>query len=118
VPHSIFTGRPWPRPGEPLFLQDDTDLAVALALEERDTCPSCGLPKAWCRNNDKGRASFDVSEEMCWATRRLAIRQDADDKNKVNPIDRRATQLSVRFRPGYEPDIGAGLNISPESGAS
>lgn len=111
MPRSILLGRPWPAPGEPLFTTEDTDYAIALAEEERDTCPLCGMPKAWCRDVENGRARFDVAEEMCWATRRIAIRQEADEKNKVNPLDRRATQLSARFREGYEPEIDAGLGL-------
>lgn len=43
VPRSILLGRAWPGPGEPLFLPEDTDGAVALALEEQMLGP-CGQP--------------------------------------------------------------------------
>lgn len=114
----MFTGRPMPGPGEPLFLQEDTDAAVALAEEERDTCPSCGMPKAWCRNNEGGRSRFDVDESFCWATHRIAQRQDNMSKEKVDPATVRATQMAARFRAGQEPDITAGLNLSAEYDAS
>lgn len=44
MPRSILLGRPWPKPGEPLFLPDDTDGALALRLEEDETCTGCGHP--------------------------------------------------------------------------
>jgi hypothetical protein len=115
VPHSVFTGRPLPGPGEPLFLPEDTDLAVALALEERDACPKCGLPKAWCRDNDAGRARFDVAEDFCWATYRVALRQEKQTKEKVPQSTQMATVMRAAIRPGYEPDIQADLPITEEA---
>lgn len=107
-------GRPWPQPGEPLFTEEDTALAIALAEEERDTCPACGMPKAWCRENKDGRARFDVDNSFCWASYRLALWQKKQDDEKVDPSTQRATQVSVKFRPGYAPDIDAGLGLSEE----
>lgn len=34
-----------PGPGEPLWLDDDRDAAVALLEEEANTCEGCGHPK-------------------------------------------------------------------------
>jgi hypothetical protein len=111
VPHSVFTGRPWPQPGEPLFLPADTEMAVALAEEERDTCPACGLPTAWCRQNEGGRWRFDVDESFCWATYRVASRQNTGKWRSAHEETRQATQLRVKFRPGHEPAMTAGLGI-------
>lgn len=44
MPHSVLTGRAV-RPGEPLWTQADTDLAVALLELEAGTCDGCGLPR-------------------------------------------------------------------------
>lgn len=44
MPLSILRGRPWPEPGEPLFLDDDRDAAIALVIDERESCPGCGEP--------------------------------------------------------------------------
>ena len=41
---SIFRGRPWPEPGEPLFTDDDREHAIAAVLNKRDNCPGCGEP--------------------------------------------------------------------------
>lgn len=46
VPRSIFLGRPAPAPGEPLWLDDDRDWAIALHLVEADTCDGCGQPRS------------------------------------------------------------------------
>ena len=45
MPRSVLLGRPWPAAGEPLFLADDLDGALALDDEERGTCDGCGQPK-------------------------------------------------------------------------
>jgi hypothetical protein len=37
-------GRPWPAPGEPLFLAEDTDGAMALQWYEGLICSGCGQP--------------------------------------------------------------------------
>lgn len=36
-------GRPWPAPGEPLWLEEDRDLVVAVLEHRRRRCPNCGL---------------------------------------------------------------------------
>jgi hypothetical protein len=112
VPHSVFTGRVV-EPGEPAFLAEDTDGAVALAEEERDTCPSCGMPKVWCRD-PANQFAFEALEEQCHVTYRLAERR-ASWENRPE-VQRAATQLSARFRKGHEPDIGAGLVLDDASG--
>jgi len=98
-------------PGEPVFLPEDTAAAIALAEEEADTCSSCGLPKAWCRDNEAGRNRFDVAESFCWATYRVGLRQEKQGKEKMPEAQRRAYQVSPRFRKGYEPEVTAGLDL-------
>jgi hypothetical protein len=44
VPRSVFLGRPWPAPGESLWLDEDREWALALLDLEADTCPGCGQP--------------------------------------------------------------------------
>ncbi len=108
----MFTGRPWPATGEALFTTDDTDLAVALALEERDTCPSCGLPMVWCRD---GKAypftDYEVTEQVCQPTLRLERYRESDGWKTKHAATQAATRLSTRFREGREPDIDAGLGL-------
>lgn len=45
VPRSIFLGRPWPAPGEALWLDEDRDYALALLEVEALTCHGCGQPR-------------------------------------------------------------------------
>lgn len=112
MPHSIFMGRPMPAPGEPLFLEDDTAAAIALAEEEQDSCPACGLPRAWCREGGLGDVGrFDIKEDTCWATYRVALRREALEKDSPHSPTRQARQITPRFRKGYLPDFGAGLNL-------
>lgn len=42
IPHSIFLGRPWPLPGEPMWLPDDQDVALAFMRERESICDVCG----------------------------------------------------------------------------
>ena len=43
MPRSILLGRPWPKPGEPLFLPDDTEYALAWQDDQAAKCPGgCG----------------------------------------------------------------------------
>lgn len=98
------------KPGEPQFLEDDTAAVIALAEEERDTCPSCGYPKAWCRV-DNGRNHFDLREDFCWATYRRVLRTDSGEWKQKHEPSRAATQLSVRFAKGFVPPLDAGLDF-------
>lgn len=97
------------RRGEPYFLTEDTDLAIALAAEEADTCPSCGYPKAWCRPQEN-QFAFEVQSEQCHVTYALATH----GKVAAEDASRQAAQRSARFRAGYEPDTGAGLDLELE----
>lgn len=105
-------GRPLPGPGEPLFLEDDTAAAIALAEEERDACQACGMPRAWCRSGDLTEVGrFDAKDEVCWATYRVAMRREALEKDGAHSTTRQARQITPRFRKGYTPDFTAGLDI-------
>jgi hypothetical protein len=104
-------GRTVPGPGEPLFLPEDTGAVVALAEEERDTCPACGYPKAVCRAGtleDLGR--LELHEETCWVTYRKALRQDVLTK-EASSATQQARQLSVRLKKDRLADYAAGLDV-------
>jgi hypothetical protein len=109
VPHSVFTGRVV-EPGEPLFLVEDTDGAVALAEEERATCPSCGLPRVWCRD-PANQFAFEPREQECFAAKRLAQHRSSQAWESKHEDTRQATELLARFRDGHQPDIEAGLEL-------
>lgn len=86
---------------------------IALAEEEKDSCPSCGMPKAWCRTRDaeEGMARFDVAEDRCWATYRIGLRREKHTSEGIHPASREALQLSPRFRDGHMPPLEAGLDL-------
>jgi hypothetical protein len=115
VPHSIFTGRPTPAPGEALFLEEDTAAAVALAEEERDTCPSCGLAEGVVPRPGQPVRAFEAHEDTCFATYALAVHRKGVDEKRSDET-RAATQTSVRFAAGREPDIEAGLGLGDLDG--
>lgn len=112
----MFTGRVV-QPGEPEFLREDTDLALALAEEEADTCSSCGFPKAWCRD-PRHQFSFDADESVCWPSYRLAQHRAHTDFDKKDETTRAAVQLAARFRsdPAHQPNMLAGLDLPEEGG--
>lgn len=48
IPRSIFLGRPWPAPGEPMWTEDDTDVVIAWQRDQAERCPRCGTkPSDW-----------------------------------------------------------------------
>ena len=108
--HSVFTGRVV-QPGEPEFLREDTDGAIALAEEERDTCGSCGLLKAICRDPAHQFNTFEAHDELCHATYALEAHRKAIEGDGAS---RAATRTYVRFKAGREPDLLAGLNLSDD----
>lgn len=108
----MLTGRVV-QPGEPEFLPEDVDLLLALAEEERDTCPSCGLLKAWCRDKDN-QFAFEAAEEQCHATYALVSHQATVSKAR-DAATKDAIQTSARFRSTFRPDLLAGLDL-PEDG--
>lgn len=96
--------------GEPEFLAEDTDGAIALAEEERDTCLSCGMLKVWCRDPEH-QFSFDADESVCWPTQRLALFRGGDRFKGYDDATRSGLQLAAKFREGHEPDLKAGLDL-------
>lgn len=105
----MFTGRVL-EPGEPEFLPQDTDGAIALAEEERDTCPSCGLLKVWCRDPANQFGTFEAHEEQCHVTWTLATHRAAVS-DKRDDATRAAVQVAARFKDGKQPDLTAGLDL-------
>lgn len=98
------------KPGEPLFLEEDTAAVIALAEEERDTCPACGFLKVWCRD-PAHQFSFEAREEQCWATYSVAAKRDQKTKQGMHPATRDSLQLAPRFRKDADPRLDAGLDF-------
>lgn len=92
-------GRPWPQPGEPLFLTGDIELAIALEEQERaeaaEKCPLCGLPTSVCRDiNNSFR--FEASFERCHASYAIAAAQ-AEAKDATD-VETRSTAWSAQLK--------------------
>lgn len=83
---------------------------IALAEEERATCPSCGMLKSICRDPDY-QLAFEPHEEQCNATWRLAQFRESDGWKNKHPATQQATQISVRFRDGMAPPLEHGLEL-------
>lgn len=99
-------------PGEPVYLPMDTALALALAQEESDTCPSCGYLKAICRDPARPWTDYEIHEETCQATLRLGHFHESDKWKARHDATKRAAQVSPRFREGKAPDVLVGLDIN------
>lgn len=61
-PPSIILGRPWPRPGEALYLPEDTEKVLAVLNERADTCRRCGTRREEWLDADGRRISPDPYE--------------------------------------------------------
>ena len=80
MPRSIFLGRPWPQPGEPLWLDEDRDWALALHYIEADRCPDCG--QQWGEATDpanefKWRGELTKCHACAAAARTIANHENA-----------------------------------------
>lgn len=91
MPPSIFRGRPWPAPGEPLWLDADRDEALALHLEEQARCPGgCGelLAISTSPQADGEYAADEIRCHACAARARAASSPD-DPQGLLTVIVRR-----------------------------
>lgn len=64
MPPSLFRGRPWPGPGEPLWTDIDRDEALALLQAEWDACRGCGQPLSESTDPD-AEGCYTVDELLC-----------------------------------------------------
>lgn len=97
MPHSILMGRPWPAAGEPLFLDDDRDLALALVAEERDRCPGCGEPLT---------VSLAATSEEAYRAEAVRCHGCAAQSRATSSVDDHAgllVEFTRRPNPGEEP---------------
>ncbi len=79
VPLSILRGRPWPLPGEPLFTDEDRDWAVALIVDERESCPGCGEPLA-ISTAAESEEQYHADALRCWGcVAQARAGRDVDD---------------------------------------
>jgi hypothetical protein len=81
IPHSIFLGRPWPGPGEPLWTDEDRRKVLEWQADKRSHCSSCGQRQSdWLDEDGKEPRGppFDVVETRCGGCEALGYhREDA-----------------------------------------
>lgn len=115
MPRSVLLGRVV-EPGEPLFTDEDTAYAMALAEEEAATCPSCGLLKVICRD-PANQFAFEAAEEQCHATYAIASHRKKVEGQRSDEAAA-ATMTHPKIREGVNIPLDAGLDLTPESDAS
>lgn len=72
-------GRPWPKPGEPLFLPEDTEDALAYLADLKTRCSGCGNPRdETTAIDDHGLPLHDweVGSTVCQACEAKGIEQE------------------------------------------
>lgn len=79
IPRSIFLGRPLPAPGEPLWLEEDTEWALAWQEDKASRCGGCGHPLDETTDPDAEEA-YRVHTIRCHAC-------TARDRKDGQPLD-------------------------------
>jgi hypothetical protein len=83
VPRSVFLGRVV-ADGEPLWLPEDRDWALALAQVEADSCPDCGQPwsEASSRDSEDAYTAELLLCHACVASGRALRAHQGKNPNK------------------------------------
>jgi len=93
LPRSIVLGRPWPKPGEPLFLPEDTEDALAYLADLKTRCTGCGHPRdETTALDDRGRPLHDWEPHstVCQACEALDIeKRRIRDSGDASALDGR-----------------------------
>jgi hypothetical protein len=97
----VLLGRPQPAAGEPWFLPEDTNWALAHAAYkaqvEANRCRLCGLPKEICRD-PANQFAFEVDVERCHATYAMAAAQERAQGKNSNNVSMRSTTWAARLK--------------------
>lgn len=78
-------GRAWPKPGEPLFTEEDTLAVLEWQREQSLLCPGCGLPRDETMAKERQFDFYDARAVRCHACAardrkaRQFTKQDHDD---------------------------------------
>lgn len=66
MPRSIVLGRPWPQPGEPLWLPDDIEYALGHMAELKLRCSGCGNPRDESMDPERAH-QWHAHSSVCFA---------------------------------------------------
>ena len=96
MPRSIFLGRALPGPGEPLWLDEDRQWAMALLEVEADVCPECR--QQWSKSTDAAsEGTWKAELVRCHACAAAAARTAQFEKDGG---DLRGLHIHVTKRKG------------------
>jgi hypothetical protein len=70
---------------EPLYTEQDRAELIAYELYLESLCPLCGRPLEVCTAPEEGGPEYDVSWQVCGATRALLERQRGAYGEKEHP---------------------------------
>lgn len=85
----MFRGRPWPGPGEPLWLDGDRDEAVALLTVEWDTCKGCGQSLQHSTDPDADRDFTAVQLTCAGCTVRETVAEQEHHRGRLLAVRRK-----------------------------
>jgi len=87
-------GRPWPQPGEPLYLEEDAQDVLDLVADEDDSCPGCGGIRA---------ETFDPANEFAYqGDTRQCFRCAAQRRAERRIDDKDGLYSFAVLRPGHD----------------
>ena len=91
----MYSGRTV-KPGEPLWLEDDREVADAVLLLDAETCPRCGTrDDEW--QDEKGEPyvpEYKATERKCWGC--VAIESKQAEVESRQPPQRRGIYVRLR----------------------
>ena len=85
-------GRPWPQPGEPLFLEEDTLAVLEWQKEKAAQCPGCGLPRDETMSKEAQDGIYESKPFRCHA---CAARDRARDEYTKGEHDDAGLMFSI-----------------------
>ena len=108
IPHTIFLGRPMPGPGEPMWLPEDVDKAIAWQRDKNARCNDCGTRRdEWWdeRGFPLTQPRWTVTTRRCPGCEKAELHDMAEDAKasnaspNANDIRRRKAGIKTVFAP-------------------
>lgn len=114
VPHSIFALGRRPAPGEPIWLDEDTEAVLAWFRYEATRCPGCGLRREdWDPALGGDPSRFTVTTETCVPCEEKAVKQE--QVSKEDAVFQRGKHIVIVEGPSEldDDDEVAGPRVDP-----